>query len=155
MLTGQPNSHPNSPEARQSLFLELTLEFDVKSSYYEGRYFFQGDRIDMTVGMGDFRKVSREKDSFVSPPISMTRDTTSKHRYFFYYMSLRYPENINWIFGMSHSHYENEDIDVEQNDPKLGIIVQPLKGTTIRAAYFRVLKTSSAPCFDGLLISNR
>jgi hypothetical protein len=70
-------------------------------------------------------------------------DRSADHSNLYLYSYTNYPENVTWTFGASGDFFEGaaeETPDVDQFNPKFGIIWNPAPNTTLRGAIFRVLK---------------
>jgi tetratricopeptide (TPR) repeat protein len=79
-----------------------------------------------------------------TPPtldIPGTTDLSTKHGNVYVYSYLNLLKNVTFTAGVSYDNVRSEDLgDKDLFNPKFGIIWNPFRGTTVRAAVFRVLK---------------
>jgi tetratricopeptide (TPR) repeat protein len=77
-----------------------------------------------------------------APPISVTTidDAEVSHTNAYAYSLIKYPDRVTWTLGVSADLFDGHFNDRDQINPKIGLIWNPYHGTTLRAAFFRVLK---------------
>jgi tetratricopeptide (TPR) repeat protein len=98
-------------------------------------YFNIDGAIETTVGFGPPR-------SRVPIQVSSTTDTQINHANAYAYAYINLLENVTFTVGASFDslHGDFPGDDTNQFNPKFGMMWNPLPGTTVRAAVFRVLK---------------
>ena len=97
-----------------------------------------------------FREFFFPTPPFPPPPIgpglvqtTTTLDRSVEHTNVYLYSYINYPDNVTWTIGGSGDFFAGaaeETPDVDQFNPKFGIIWNPVPNTTLRGAVFRVLK---------------
>jgi len=144
-------------------------KYDEKSYSGELQHLFRSERVNFVTGAGYFdidqqRTYTLDIDiyDFVPPPppppflppswalnpflsgiSSTSSDLSAKHTNLYLYSYLYLPRDVTLTLGGSGDFLNSESSeqpDVDQFNPKLGITWNPLPGTTLRAAAFRVLK---------------
>jgi outer membrane receptor protein involved in Fe transport len=74
------------------------------------------------------------------PPDVKPLEQNVRHTNLYLYAYPRYPQSLTWTIGASADFLSGAIVDRNQFNPKAGVIWNPLPGTAIRAAAFRVLK---------------
>ncbi|QTA88557.1 TonB-dependent receptor domain-containing protein [Desulfonema magnum] len=142
---------PNSEVVASASY--LNKDYDSKGESYqiegeyagdggEARHIFRFGRSYITSGVGYFRADNELKHiSSYLTDVEVTK-TEIEHANFYVYSQLNYPKSFTWIVGGSADFFEDEssDLNVEQFNPKFGLIWHPIPSTTIRAAAYRALK---------------
>ncbi|MCK4789448.1 MAG: TonB-dependent receptor, partial [Desulfobacteraceae bacterium] len=125
----------------------------------ELQYLFRSKSINIVGGAGHFDTDSQHvlftelffpTPPFPPPPIgpglvqtTRTLNRSVDHTNVYLYSYINYPENVTWTIGGSGDFFEGaaeETPDVDQFNPKFGVIWNPVPNTTLRGAIFRVLK---------------
>ncbi len=119
------------------------------SEMAELQHLFRGKWLSLTIGAGRSEIRPGETDDFVFfPPISDTvstsTETTTRQTTLYLYSQLRLPANITATVGASTDFLTSPMGDRDQVNPKVGLTWNPVPGTTLRAAVFRVLKKELA-----------
>jgi hypothetical protein len=76
---------------------------------------------------------------FVPDPDPFEKRTPLRHGNAYAYSQLQLLETVNLTGGLSYDDFDNDRVDKNQVNPKLGLTWQPFSGTTFRGAVFRVL----------------
>lgn len=76
---------------------------------------------------------------FVPDPDPFEKRTPLRHGNAYAYSQLQLLESVNLTGGLSYDDFDNDRVDKNQVNPKLGLTWQPFSGTTFRGAVFRVL----------------
>ncbi len=82
----------------------------------------------------------RQASSFF-PQVSLDQTVNKNSAYL--YTNIRYPLNVVWTFGLSHDQYEQggeADLNLAENNPKLGVQWYITDRVTLRLAAFRSVK---------------
>ncbi len=137
------------------VFISQDIKTDEKASSYELQHLFRSDSFKTVIGAGYFTVDHTENELDVlllpldptdpaSPVVPMefpsTVDRDMDHRDIYGYAYINVPKNVTFTIGGSHDSVKGGTQDKDQFNPKFGITWNPVPDTTIRAAYFRVLK---------------
>lgn len=131
-----------------TLWDPIYFDIDTDEDGYlaEGQYLFRSDRFDLITGGGRF-DADREEvmtQTIPIPPVPITstseKDTDIRHSNLYVYSLLNYPDSCTWTVGGSAEFFDSDMADIEQLNPKVGLLWHPTHGTTVRAAAFRTLK---------------
>ncbi len=160
-------SEPNDPNATLpninpgDLFL-ANLDFVNENDRAGGelQYLFRSKNIKFVFGSGlfyidsvtntDFQaciKLAAPPHFCAIPPGSSATDGDRKHSNVYLYSYLKPWDNLTLILGGSGDFLAVDnpsDLDKNQFNPKAGIIWEPIQGTTLRGAAFRVLRRTLA-----------
>ncbi len=124
-----------------------TFDISVEDQGYmaEAQHLFRSELLHLTSGIGHFNADQEESIliSLIQPPSPLLDSFTEPdilHTNFYVYANIHYPENFTWTIGGSADFFDDETVDRDQFNPKLGLIWTPIPGTTLRAAGFRALK---------------
>ena len=126
------------------------IRVDEHSEMAELQHLFRGKWLSLTIGAGrsESRQGQTEDIEFLPPyPFTLpTIPTDSKIRQtnLYLYSQLRLPANITATVGASADFLTSPMGDRDQVNPKVGLTWNPVPGTTLRAAAFRVLKKELA-----------
>jgi tetratricopeptide (TPR) repeat protein len=75
----------------------------------------------------------------ILPDRTTVEKTTPKHGNAYLYSQFQVLEPLTLTGGLSYDDFDNDRVDANQLNPKLGVTWQPVSGTTFRGAIFRVL----------------
>lgn len=120
------------------------------SEIAELQHLFRGKWLSLTIGAGRSEIHPKETDVFVffplpSDPMTLPpTDTNIRQTNLYLYSQLRLPADITATVGASADFLTSPRGDRNQVNPKLGLTWNPVPGTTLRAAAFRVLKKELA-----------
>ena len=134
----------------------IDIVTDEEASSYEVQYLFRSARINLASGIGYFDIEGEDKATtelnFPPPPFgpgpitdvqNIDSDVTHTNAYIYSYINML--KNLTATLGVSGDFFESEatsnpTLDDDEFNPKFGITWNPLPGTTVRAAAFKVLK---------------
>jgi Tfp pilus assembly protein PilF len=114
----------------------------------EVQHLFHTKRFHVISGIGHFDDDSKDILTLTYqpevPPFfvndSSIESTRTHHTNLYVYSLINYPKNVTFTIGSSADFFEQEIMDRDQINPKLGLTWTPLPDTTLRAAVFRALK---------------
>src|SRR5262249_488501 len=120
----------------------------------EIQYLFRSIYFNVTSGVGYFKVDRKDKSTiefnFPPPPFGpgpiTSRDIFDedvRHVNFYLYSYINFFRNVTFTLGGSTDFFDTDSTSTQSKDqfnPKFGIIWEPIPGTTLRAAAFRVLK---------------
>jgi len=138
-------------------------EFKFKDEAKSGelQYLFRSKNINIVSGAGyfdiDSQQTYTQEVFFPFPPFppppfgpggttvttTTLSDVGAKHKNLYLYSNIELPKNVTLIIGGSGDFFDSASVeapDVDQFNPKFGIIWNPLPNTTLRGAAFKVLK---------------
>ncbi len=105
----------------------------------EAQYLFHSDQFNITTGAGYFNADNRT--TTISPIFpAIPAKTTTEHTNVYSYLQLKFIKTAVLTLGASGDFYEGMEGDRDRFNPKVGLTWNPFPGTTLRAAYFKVLK---------------
>jgi tetratricopeptide (TPR) repeat protein/opacity protein-like surface antigen len=123
------------------------IEGDLEGYTAEVQYLFGSGRYQLITGVGYFNSDNTvtTTTTLVIPPMppvssSTTEDSDTRHTNLYVYSQINYPEIVTWTIGGSADFLKNDNLDLDQFNPKFGIALNPYPSTTLRAAVFRVIK---------------
>ena len=111
-------------------------QLKVKNQGYDaqGQYLFQSAWFNLALGGGIYnidRNIRRtESESSV----------TIKQRNAFSYTNILFPKNLTWTFGLTYDSFDNETINLNKLNPKVGLQWDITDRLRLRTAYLRTLK---------------
>lgn len=119
-----------------------------KASGAEVQHLYRSGRFKLTTGIGYFDidgTTTQNVGLLPSGPllIESVSETTLRHTNLYAYSYLTPLSRMTLTVGASHDATEGESLDVKdkrQLNPKLGLVWEPIPGTTLRAAAFRSVK---------------
>lgn len=117
----------------------LTEEQD--GAMAELQHLHRSQRFNLISGIGYFHAESDHFDTFTGfPPDRYT--SRVDHTTPYVYSQIRIPNNVTWTLGASMDFFDtqDEDVDREQFNPKMGITWSLTPATTLRASAFRTFK---------------
>jgi tetratricopeptide (TPR) repeat protein len=122
-------------------FTEI-VDFDeeIKGFLGEIQHIFRTDRWSFISGAGHHNADVEEAKTIASSFIEL--DSNTRHTNLYVYSQMNYPDNVTLTLGGSADFYDDDDIDRDQFNPKIGLIWDVFPMTTVRAALFRTLKRS-------------
>jgi tetratricopeptide (TPR) repeat protein len=138
-------TYVKAEESDHDLFGENPIDFSEDDTGYmvEAQHLLNGKRFNLTSGIGYFGRDREESVSFFGDEDVTEPKVT--HTNFYAYSQIFFPKHFTWIIGASADFYEDDQTkDRDQFNPKLGVLLTPFSGTTLRAAIFRTLKRSLA-----------
>ncbi|MGH8605401.1 MAG: hypothetical protein ACREXR_22210, partial [Gammaproteobacteria bacterium] len=106
---------------------EEPREEDSRGYLAEAQYLYRSRHIDVLVG-GGFNDVELRTDF--------------QHGNGYAYSYIRYPADFSWTIGVSVDEQQSGDNDLSQANPKIGLMWDVTRYTTLRLAAFRTLKRS-------------
>jgi len=138
---------PMSPPL-QDIF---TVKGDETGFNGEVQHLFRSDRFSITSGIGyvdvdgEFTYMDDLYDPTFSPPLflfssSIAEEANVQHGNLYLYSNIDVSENLILTVGASGDSYEDETLDKDQFNPKLGITWHPSINTTFRGAAFSTVK---------------
>ncbi len=129
-------------DGRESLDMPPVAELDGVTDGYTGeaQYLFRGTSMNLIIGAGRFRAEDTSKGMIFGESVDDKVDTS--HTNFYAYSYLHLPFNARMTIGGSGDWYEGRaiDDDLEQFNPKFGLIWDLTASTTLRLAALRVLE---------------
>jgi tetratricopeptide (TPR) repeat protein len=119
------------------------------SEIAELQHLFRGEGFHLIIGAGrsEIRQKQTEDLEFLPPDpgtMSIPTDSMTRQTNLYLYYQHRLPENITATVGASADFLESPRGNRDQVNPKVGLTWNPVPGTTLRAAAFRVLKKELA-----------
>jgi len=128
------------------MFGKVDLEGDDESVGGELQYLFRSEYFNFVTGAGYFDIDSKDKITtefffVITDTETVDRDVHHTNAYLYTYINLL--EDLTLTVGASGDSFDADDKlekDQDQFNPKLGVTWNPLPGTTLRGAAFRVLK---------------
>lgn len=123
-----------------------TMKGQLKGHILEAQYLFQLRQVSFITGGGRFDGKEDIDLSLVFPPpddifnFSDQSKDTFHHTNFYLYSFIHPASNVTLTIGASADLYKGIIGDVDQVNPKFGLIWNPAPSTTLRAAAFGVLK---------------
>ena len=140
---------PHSDIIASSIYATLTGDeqlfpgYGINDNEYaytvEGQYLFHGEQFNLTTGAGHFKAYDNTVYSFFPYPPTVDK-TDTKHTNAYSYLQLKLIKAAVLTLGVSTDFYDGVEGKHDQMNPKAGLIWNPFPDTTIRAAYFKVLK---------------
>jgi tetratricopeptide (TPR) repeat protein len=134
---------------KDSLPGAFSIDWDTDEDGFlaELEYLYRAERLNVNVGAGRAETHTTIHQDFLFivpfPPFQLSdSDVVDEHprqTNAYLYSRFEIPGNVHLTLGASGDFYEDVDVKKNQFNPKLGISWDPLPGTTIRAAAFRVL----------------
>ncbi len=110
----------------------------------EFQHLLQASRFNLVTGIGyvdgDFkeRRVIDFELPFI-PDMDTESRTDRRHANLYAYSQFQVREDLDLTGGISYDDFDNDRVDTDQFNPKLGLTWQPFARTTLRGAVFRVL----------------
>ncbi|MGH9195376.1 MAG: TonB-dependent receptor, partial [Acidimicrobiia bacterium] len=148
-IHGDRDEAINQTEPLDDLF---TLVSDNKvndeGDQFEGQYLYQGDGFNLVAGLA-YSDGDREFDNFfsltaISIPLQVefaeSFKAKIKHPHGYFYTNITFPGPITWTIGVSYDDYEEEPLEVNSFNPKLGVQWNLSDDFRLRAAVFKTLK---------------
>jgi hypothetical protein len=138
--------HKNTTEQTDVFpgFFEIDVDSDM--TLFELRYLYNWKWLDLTAGAGGTGKDSRTNAILAGFPSRMDRDTENQN--FYVYSQIDLPHNVNLTLGASADLYQDPDQDIDQFNPKFGVMWYPTPSTTVRGAVFRTLNRPQGASTD-------
>ena len=122
----------------------------------QGQYLFQSAWFNVALGGGiysidrntlnitDFRGEECEERQQLRPPLACrTEDESSptiEESNAFAYTNILFPKNLTWTLGLSYDSFDDETINLDKLNPKVGLQWDITDHLRLRAAYLRTLK---------------
>jgi tetratricopeptide (TPR) repeat protein len=136
---------------KESFLTQLGIPFEILTKprlntdgyIAEGQYIFRQPRFNFIAGGGHYDADNSLKietsNIFFSTESDIDFDTDHSNGYF--YSHLRYPSRLTWTIGASYDSFDDDLIgDTQRFSPKLGATLDITADTTVRLAFFKVLK---------------
>jgi outer membrane receptor protein involved in Fe transport len=129
-------------------FSELTAH--EQSDQFEGAFIYQADSLNVLAGAA-YADVDREDTTRIStaiPPlvpvpivtVDEIEDLGSKDKRVYVYGNFELPNNVLLTLGGSYQEYDGKRFDLDEFNPKIGVVWSPTDSLRIRGAYFEVVK---------------
>jgi tetratricopeptide (TPR) repeat protein len=125
---------------------------DETSKQYEAQYLYQGQDFNVIAG-ATYAEVDQEfliTDNLAIsfPPISISNALTTmptiKDTRGYVYGNFNLPSQVAWTLGVSYHDYDEDDIDFDRFNPKIGVQWDLSESLRVRAAWFKVVKPALA-----------
>jgi tetratricopeptide (TPR) repeat protein len=125
------------------------FRIEEHSDMVELQHLFRGERLSTTIGVGQSEIRQGQTENLVFLPLdsgtmSISTDSRTRQTNVYLYSQIRLPANVTATVGASADFLTSPMGDRDQVNPKLGLTWNPVPGTTLRAAAFRVLKKELA-----------
>jgi tetratricopeptide (TPR) repeat protein len=135
-------------------FLDVNARAKEDGSQYEGQYLGKGDRWNVVTGVAA-SDVDRDINTAAEvtedgAPVFAVDDVAQReieHRRGYVYANVRFSEPVTWTLGASYDDYQEQPLEIDSFNPKLGVQWNLTDQFLLRAAAFRVVKPA--------LVSNR
>jgi len=133
----------------QELFPGFSIDIPIKDRLdtdgyiSEGQYIFRQPRFSFITGAGHYNADNSLIIKIMNPlgPLEPNRDFDTKHSNGYLYSFVRFPSLVTWTIGASYDSFDDDLIgDTQRVNPKLGATFDITADTTLRLAYFKVLK---------------
>ncbi len=120
---------------------QLDIEGFDEGYLAEMQHLFRSNRFHLISGFGHFKGEREEVINLILPPAAIVtlKDTDRLHSNLYLYALVDYPKGFTWTLGVSGDYFSGSK-DIDQFNPKLGIVWTLFPDTSLRAAFFRVLK---------------
>ena len=112
---------------------------DEDSYMAEVQHLLRSKQLHVTSGIGHVSVTLDEVTHLFLDPLPPIKNNMH-HTNIYAYLQMNFIKNVILTLGGSADFFEDDDIDRNQFNPKLGVTWNPFPGTTLRAAAFRVLK---------------
>src|SRR4030042_1987029 len=125
--------------------LNIKSKADEDSFNGELQWLFRSERFNIVTGAGHFyikQKDINFTELFVFPfgTFSEIMKSNIRHTNLYLYSQINYPKTLTLTIGGSGDFFRGGIVDQSQFNPKFGVTWNPISGTTLRAAIFRVFK---------------
>ena len=117
------------------------LELDYDGYMVEIQYLFSSERYKIISGIGHFQADSKETFEYPPDP-PMHEEYETLHTNLYIYSLINYPLPVTWTIGVSGDFFDDETVDKNEINPKVGLTWNPFSSTTLRAAVFRTFQRS-------------
>lgn len=145
-------AYDNAPFVSPGFITALNLKEPQEAFGSELQHLFRSTYVNLTTGVGYFDRNSTSDltaNTILPPPDNImpfpTQDTDQQHINAYSYSNIKPRKDLTFTVGVS-GDFTHEDVanskDIEQINPKLGVIWSPWQDTTLRAAWFSTLKRS-------------
>jgi tetratricopeptide (TPR) repeat protein len=143
------NAFDRQPFVAPGFITFLGLKDPAQSFGTELQHLFRSRYVTLTSGVGHFYIASKEDftiNTVLPPPDDVVRfpsiDTDRKHLNVYAYSNITPLRNLTFTLGASgdFTRSDTDEKDINQFNPKFGIMWSPLQDTTLRGAVFRTLK---------------
>lgn len=108
----------------------------------ELRYIFDGNVLDLNLGHAEVNNDKVIQSLFNTTPLSATGYNNVNESRSYLYSSFSLAEPLLLTLGYAHETYKSNNLDVSENNPKVGVSWSPAKSTTLRLAYLKTLTKS-------------
>lgn len=126
-------------DADENIFAGFSQKGEENGCIAEIQHLFRSERIHLTSGLGYVTANQKIVATFFPFPETLDKFDI-RHINLYAYTQINFPQQITWTIGGSADFFNDDTIERNQFNPKLGITWSPLQGTTLRAAVFRSLK---------------
>jgi tetratricopeptide (TPR) repeat protein len=123
--------------------------FNIKSKADEDsfsgelQHLFRSERFNIVTGVGHFYIKQKDTNFTDFPPFGTSAEIIKSdinHTNLYLYSQINYPKTLTFTIGGSGDFFRGGIVDQSQFNPKFGVTWNPISGTTLRAAIFRVFK---------------
>jgi hypothetical protein len=140
----------NETEPFDVFELSTDAESDENGYQVEGQYLYRMDLLNVTSGFA-FNEVDSDLDLLFAfdgdPVIDDLSHSEVTHARGYAYANVNFPDPVTWTVGLSYDDYDEEALQVDKVNPKLGVQWNVTNDLLLRGAVFRTVKPQ--------LISNR
>jgi tetratricopeptide (TPR) repeat protein len=120
-------------------------KYDANAFSAELQYLFRSKYVNLVSGAGHFSVDSRDRLLWLLDfppvfPLTFMKKREIDHENLYLYSNITIPQNVIVTLGATGDFFTGGDTNENQFNPKFGLTWNPLPGTTLRAAAFRVFK---------------
>ena len=140
---------PPPPFGPGPINMQLGLDGSTDGYIAEVQHLFRSDRVHVTSGIGYFN-ADKDQTLYTNfqpefPPLGFVNESNPEnrdidHTNLYVYSLMNYPTSVTWTIGSSVDFFDDEEVDHDKVNPKLGVTWNPHPDTTLRGAVFRTLK---------------
>ena len=109
----------------------------------EGQYIYRRQPFNVIAGMASAEADAQVDVSLVAdgvPLIDVHEPENTNHLHPYLYGTLNLPSPVTWTLGVSYDDFEQEDLEVTEVNPKLGVEWQVGDRLRLRGAYVQIVK---------------
>jgi tetratricopeptide (TPR) repeat protein len=149
-IYGRSNNDRDRRTEEPPIRADSSAESDQDALSVELEYLGRWDYFDSIIGVGYYAEDRKDRfhstTTFDFPPAPLVDKTIEsarqeiQHANAYIYNHIRLPYSITGIIGLSVDSFNEQTYDRQQVNPKFGIVWDLTRDTTLRAAWFSVLK---------------